>query len=132
MIAFLFCISFAEPSASLFVEANGNFFLNVTFQEEWSKAEFYFDQPFGYFSRDNLQQFSYEGNFDSVPSVLNMTLELSKENIGQAIDLPIPVVYLPYSQPSLAGENALQLPKYTFRWHLYHKIVSPIQKFFHK
>ena len=130
MIAFLMMTAFAEPSAALFVEANGSFFLNVTFQEEWSKAEVHFDQSLGIFTQENMRYFSYEGSFERVPDVLHMTMALTKDNIGQEIDLPIPVVYLPYQHPSLGGEAELALPDYSFRWHVYHNIISPLRSFF--
>lgn len=130
MITFLILIAIAEPSAALFVEPNGRFFLNVTFQEEWSKAEVHFDQSLGFFTQDNMRHFSYEGSFERVPDVLNMKMELTKDNIGQEIDLPIPVVYLPFSHPSLGGEKELPLPNYSFHWHVYSKIISPLNSLF--
>ena len=121
---------FAEPRASLFVEESGAFFLNVDFQQEWNQAELTFDQSLGLFSKKNIQQFSYEGTFDEIPSVLHMNVSLSKDQLGSFSSLPIPVIYMPLSNPDLSGTEVKDLPSHTFKWNIYKNLYRPIQRWF--
>jgi hypothetical protein len=118
----------AEPSAALFVDLKGGYFLNIDLHEEWAQAEFRIDNQIGFFAEQDFRQRSFEGTFERVPDVLNMNMELSKGNIGRQLSLPIPVIYLPHDQPDLSGYNALLLPDYSFQWHLYRKIVKPLSR----
>lgn len=120
----------AEPRASLFVEENGSFFLNVNFQQEWKQAELIFDQSLGLFTQRNVQQFSYEGTFDTIPSVLHMDVSLSKDQLGSFSSLPIPVIYMPLSNPDLSGAEEQALPAHTFQWNIYKNLYRPIQRWF--
>ena len=121
---------FAEPRASLFVEESGTFFLNIDFQQEWNQAEFYFDNSLGLFTKQNVQQFSYEGKFDQIPSVIHMSVSLSNDQRGTYSSLPIPVVYMPLSHPDLSGEEELELPSHTLKWNIYKNLYRPVQRWF--
>ena len=130
MFWILTTIVYAEPQASLFVDAQGSYFLNVDLKQEWKQAELSFDQSLGLFSKTNIQKFSHEGQFEHIPRVLNMKASLSKEHVGEYASLPIPVVYLPSAQPSLGGDEELSLPAHTFQWNLYKKVYRPVQLWF--
>ena len=121
-------VLFAEPRASLFVEETGAFFLNVDLQQEWNQAELSFDQSLGLFSKKDIQQFSYEGTFDKIPSVLHMSVSLSKDQLGAYSSMPIPVIYMPLSHPDLSGTEELSLPGHTFQWGIYKNLYRPIQR----
>lgn len=123
-------IVYAEPQASLFVDVHGSYFLNVDLQQEWKQAELSFDHSLGLFSKKDIQKFSHEGKFEEIPRVLNMKASLSKGQLGEYASLPIPVIYLPLSQPSLSGDDELGLPAYTFKWNLYKRIYRPVQRWF--
>jgi hypothetical protein len=130
MIYLFSLIVHAEPSTALFVDVKGGYFLNIDLHEEWSQAEFRIDNQVGFFAEQDFQQRSFEGTFEIIPDVLHMNMELSKGNIGRQMSLPIPVIYLPHSQPDLSGEQLLTLPDYSFNWHLYKRILKPIHRIF--
>ena len=120
----------AEPRASLFVQESGAFFLNVDFQQEWNQAELTFDNSLGLFTQKDTQRFSYEGTFDQIPSVIHMSVSLSKEHLGEYSSMPIPVIYMPLSHPDLSGKEDLSLPSHTLKWNIYTNLYRPIQRWF--
>ena len=121
-------VLFAEPRASLFVQENGAFFLNVDFQQEWNQAELSFDHSLGLFTQRDTQQFSYEGTFDQIPSVIHMSVSLSKDQLGAYSSMPIPVIYMPLSRPDLSGKEDFALPSHTIKWNIYKNLYRPIHR----
>ena len=108
-----------EPTATLFVSLSGDYILDISLQNEWQVAELSIDKIAKQVTTNNFRYLHHEGNFDVIPSALNIRMELASENKGSYLNTYISPIYLPFSPPELSGDQEKPLAKPTLSWKVY-------------
>ena len=108
-----------EPSATLFVSLSGDYILDISLQKEWEVAELSIDKVIKQMSTKDFKHLHHEGNFDVIPSAIQVRMELASANSGSYLNTYLSPIYLPFSPPKLTGDSTQPLDKVTLSWKVY-------------